>query len=107
LPFAPGFDDISSPEYHSYLFVWWVERGIPNSAQLNADMIAYFQGLSKQRGERLGFKPDASKITASFQQCSQTTLGNQPASFWSGKVALYDTHGQVVTLFRDIRYSLP
>jgi membrane-associated protease RseP (regulator of RpoE activity) len=102
LAFAPGFDDVASPEYYSYLFVWWIEGGIPNSVHLNADMIAYFQGLSKQRGERLGFRPDASKITASFHEGGQTTLGSQPASFWSGNVTVYDTHGQVVALSSEI-----
>jgi hypothetical protein len=25
LAFAPGFDDTASPEYNSYLILWWLE----------------------------------------------------------------------------------
>ena len=41
LAFAPGFDNTSSPEYHSYLILWWL-KGTPalTSETLEKNMVA-------------------------------------------------------------------
>jgi hypothetical protein len=54
LAFAPNFADTDSPEYHSYLFFWWIEGGNAFTArQLESDMLVYFRGLAEERGKKL------------------------------------------------------
>jgi hypothetical protein len=65
--FSPDFDYVDSPEYHSYLFFWWLEGTVPrNAKQLEADMVTYFRGIAEQRGRNHGFNPDPSQIVASY-----------------------------------------
>ena len=45
LSFAPGFDDVASPEYHSYLILWWLDGKVALTAdKLQAEMVTYFRG---------------------------------------------------------------
>lgn len=58
LAFAPGFDDTSSPEYHSYLIRWWLEGSKPLTAeQLQSDMITYFRELAAQKKQQVRAGP--------------------------------------------------
>ena len=50
LSFAPGFDDVASPEYHSYLILWWLDGKVALTAdKLQTEMVTYFRGLAEQR----------------------------------------------------------
>lgn len=103
--FSPDFDYADSPEYHSYLFFWWLDGTTPLTAkQLESDMVVYFQGLAEQRGQRGGFKPDPTKITASYaaDPTGSHTLGAAPASSFQGSVIIYDTHGKLITLNSEV-----
>jgi hypothetical protein len=109
LAFAPGFDDTSSPEYHSYLIFWWLEASKPLTAEgLQSNMVAYFRGLAEQRGRNNNFVPDLSKVSAEYHDSSQRprTFGGAPAEGFSGSVTLYDRHGKVITLQSEITTSV-
>jgi hypothetical protein len=103
--FAPDFDFIDSPEYHTVVYFWWLDGAPPLTArQLESDMVVYFQGLAEQRGQRNGFKPDPAKITASYaaDPTGAHTLGAAPASSFKGVVSIYDTHGKIITLNSEV-----
>ena len=103
--FSPDFDFTDSPEYHSYLFFWWLDGTTPlNGKQLESDMVVYFQGLAEQRGQRNGFKPDPAKVSASYSAdpVGSQTLGGAPASSFKGVVSIYDTHGKVINLNSEV-----
>jgi hypothetical protein len=103
--FSPDFDDPASPEYHSYLFFWWLERTAPLDArQLESDMLIYFQGIAKQRGRNHGFNPDLSQVVASYTSdaAGAQTFGGVPARSYQGTVRIYDTHGRVIKLNSEV-----
>ena len=105
LAFAPGFDDSDSPEYHSYLILWWLDGTTKiTAADLQADMIVYFQGLAKQRGRNNHFDPDLSRITAQYaaSPTGPGYLGGAPATNFSGSLTLYDRHGNVISLYSEV-----
>jgi hypothetical protein len=81
LAFAPNFADQSSPDYHSYLILWWLD-GAPQitAEQLQTDIVVYFRGLAEQRGRNNHFVPDLSKISAEYNEAGQKpqTLGACP-----------------------------
>jgi hypothetical protein len=109
LAFAPGFDDTASPEYHSYLILWWLEGSKPLTAKgLQNDVIAYFRGLAEQRGRNNKFTPDLSKVLAEYHDSGEgpKIFGGAPARSFSGLVTLYDRHGKVITLHSEITTSL-
>ena len=109
LAFAPGFDDLSSPEYHSYLIVWWLEGSTPLTAQgLENDMVAYFRGLAEQRGRNNHFTPDLTKVAAAYHASEQgpRSFGGEPAKGFSGSVTLYDRHGSVIVLHSEVVTSV-
>jgi len=103
--FSPDFDFSDSPEYHSYLFFWWLD-GTPTltAKQLESDMVVYFQGLAEQRGKRNGFQPDASKVAASYSAdpAGPQNFGGATASSFKGVVSIYDTHGKVIDLNSEV-----
>lgn len=105
LAFAPNFDDTASPEYHSYAFFWWLEGKQDLGAErLAADMTAYFQGLAKERGSASKFVPDLGKVTATYEadRGGSGRFGGEAARALRGRVAIYDTHGQVITLHSEV-----
>jgi hypothetical protein len=108
LAFAPGFDDTSSPEYHSYLIVWWLEGTPPISAEsLDKEMVAYFRGLAEQRGRNNKFTPDLTKVAASYRaDAVPQSFGGTPAKSFAGTVTLYDRHGAVITLHSEVISSV-
>lgn len=109
LAFAPGFDDTASPEYHSYLILWWLEGSNPlTAARLQSDMIAYFRGLAEQRGRNNHFVPDLSKVAAEYSDSDRgpQTFGGAPAKSFNGSVTIYDRHGQVITLNSEVVASV-
>jgi hypothetical protein len=104
LSFAPGFDDLNSPEYHSYLILWWLDGKTKiSAAQLQADMVPYFQGLAEQRGRNNHFKPDLSRVTARYTgaHAGPATFGGAPATYYSGVLTLYDRHGNIISLHSE------
>jgi hypothetical protein len=47
LRFPPGFLDAKSPEFWSYVFVWWLDDDRPlDSGTLSSDLDDYFDGLA-------------------------------------------------------------
>jgi PDZ domain len=109
LAFAPNFADQSSPDYHSYLILWWLD-GAPQitAEQLQTDMVVYFRGLAEQRGRNNHFVPDLSKISAEYNEAGQKpqTLGGMPARVFRGAVTIYDTHGSVIKLHSEVTTSV-
>lgn len=104
LAFAPGFDDTNSPEYHSYLIVWWLDgKQVLTANELEKDMVTYFRGLAEQRGRNNKFTPDLTKVTASYRDSDgQRSFGGEPAKNFAGTVTLYDRHGGLITLHSEI-----
>ena len=105
LSFAPGFDDLDSPEYHSYLIFWWLDgKTEVSAAGLQADMVPYFQGLAQQRGQNNGFKPDLSRVIAQYavSRTGPAYFGGAPASSFSGLLTLYDRRGNVISLHSEV-----
>lgn len=46
--YAPNFTNTSSREYHTYVFIWWIEGTRAFSAgQLQDDMLMYYRGLAE------------------------------------------------------------
>jgi membrane-associated protease RseP (regulator of RpoE activity) len=108
LAFAPGFDDQDSPEYHSYLIVWWLDgRPEISAASLQSDMLVYFRGLSDQRGHNNNFKPDSSRVTAQYEAVANESaaFGGAPAQKFAGLLTLYDRHGNVIQLQSEVTAS--
>jgi hypothetical protein len=103
--FSPDFDFTASPEYHSYLFFWWLD-GTPTLTpkQFASDMLVYFKGLAEQRGRNHNFKPDPSKVTASYDPdpAGPPTLGGAPAGSFKGVVNIYDPRGQIIRLNSEV-----
>jgi PDZ domain len=103
--FSPDFDHSESPEYHSYLFFWWLEGSVPlNPKQLESDMVPYFQGLAEQRGRNHGFTPHLSQITARYNSDASGlhNFGGVAASSFQGMVSIYDPHGKVIQLNSEV-----
>jgi hypothetical protein len=108
LSFAPGFDDVESPEYHSYLILWWLDGKVQLSAtQLQSEMVTYFQGLANQRGHNNHFTPDLSRVTAEYEISDKgpTSFGGAAPTNYTGQVTLYDRHGNLITLHSEITAS--
>ena len=108
MSFAPGFDDVNSLEYHSYLILWWLDGKTEiSAAQLDADMLTYFRGLAEQRGRNNGFKPDPSQVTARYtaSHAGPSELGGAPATTFTGSLTLYDRHGNVISLHSEVASS--
>jgi hypothetical protein len=103
LAFTPNFDDTNSPEYHSYMFFWWIQGTDPiTSAQIQADMIQYFRGLAEERGKDYHFTPDLSRVTARYNAMPTALVGGSHAQHFGGAVSLYDTHGKVLELQSEV-----
>ncbi len=105
LSFAPGFDEVESPEYHSYLILWWLDGRMELSAtQLQTEMVAYFQGLAKQRGQNNHFTPDLSRVTAEYAASTTgpASFGGTAATNFAGEVTLYDRHGSLISLHSEV-----
>lgn len=106
--FAPNFDQTDSPEYHSFLFFWWLESSHTLSAkQLESDMVGYFRGLAEERGRNYGFAPDLSKISAAYKEdlAASRTFGGTAARAFSGTVTIWDTRGKIITLNSEVVIS--
>jgi len=103
--YAPNFANTNSPEYHSYLFFWWIEGAkVFTSEQLQADMLVYYRGLAQERGKNYGFIPDLSRITVEYRVDPQgrQAFGGSTAAAFSGTVDIYDTHGKIITLNSEV-----
>jgi hypothetical protein len=99
--YAPNFASTSSPEYHSYVFIWWIESTREFTAgQLQDDMLMYYRGLAEERGKNYGFTPDLSRIGAEYKVDPQgpQKFGGESARSFTGTVSIYDTHGKIIEL---------
>jgi hypothetical protein len=108
LYFAPGFDNEDSPEYHSYVFLWWLDnRPRPlTAAELESAMVTYFKGLAEQRGRNNNFTPDLSRVQAHYSRASgSSAFGGAAATNFAGIVTLYDRHGKVLSLHSEVSSS--
>jgi len=105
LAFAPGFDDPTSPEYHSYLLFWWLEGKATFTAdELQTEMVTYFRGLAEQRGRNNHFAPDLARVTARYTPTRTLPglLGGAQATNFSGQVTVVDRKGNIVALSSEI-----
>jgi hypothetical protein len=105
LAFAPDFNDTASPEYHSYLFFWWLDGANEfTSERLQSDMIFYFQGLSSERGKDSKFTPDLAKVSAKYEADAggPAKFGGEAAKSFRGAVSIYDSHGKIITLQSEV-----
>jgi len=106
--FGPDFAESSAPDYHSYLFFWWLDGATPLTAtQVRDDMLAYFRGISEDRGKRLHFTPDLSKVTAEYHDDTARAsrpFGGKDATprAFAGTVSLYDRDGKLITLHSEV-----
>jgi hypothetical protein len=103
--YAPNFANTNSPEYHSYVFFWWIEgTKVFTAEQLQEDMLMYYRGLAEERGKNYGFTPDLSKVTAESRVDLQIpqAFGNSAAKSFIGSVTIYDTHGKIITLNSEV-----
>jgi hypothetical protein len=104
--FSPNFPETDSPEYHSYAFFLSLEGSHMLSAeQLQSFLLTYFRGLAEERGGTYGFKPDLSKVSATYKEDSVATLGGAPARAFSGHVTIWDTHAKTITLNSEVLMS--
>jgi hypothetical protein len=106
--FSPNFDQTGSPEYHSFLFFFWVEGShLLSVDQLQSDVLIYFRGIAEERGRNYGFTPDLDKVSATYREDSTVspTFGGAPARAFSGTVTIWDTHGKTITLNSEVRIS--
>lgn len=105
LGFAPDFDDTTSPHYHTYYFLWWLEGTVPiTRAGLQSDLSAYFRGIAEERGRNYKFTPDLSRVSVGFDADPKGAagFGGQPAKSFRGRVTFYDTHGKVISLHSEV-----
>jgi hypothetical protein len=106
--FSPNFDQTDSPEYHSFLFFFWLEGNhLLSAEQLQSDVLTYFRGIAEERGRNYGFTPDLDKVSATYKEDSgaSPTFGGAPARVFSGTVTIWDTHGKTITLNSEVRIS--
>ncbi len=90
--FAPHFGVEDSPDYWSYLFLWWVNDKPPFDArQLQSDLVKYYRGLSDGFGKQGHFTPDLGKVSA-------TVSAAEEENSYRGTVTTYEYTGKVITL---------
>jgi len=105
LYFSPNFDQVDSPEYHSYAFFMSLEgRHLLTAEQLEADMLAWYRGLAVERGGANQFTPDLSKVSVRFQEdrAPAGNWGGEAVRAFSGTAGFYDTHGKIITLNTEV-----
>jgi hypothetical protein len=106
--FSPNFDQIDSPEYHSFLFLLSLEGAhVMNAEQLQSDMLAYFRGIAEERGRNYKFTPDLSRVSATYKEDAAAShmLGGAAAIAFVGTLTIYDTHGKTITLNSEVLLS--
>jgi hypothetical protein len=106
--FSPNFDESDSPEYHSFLFFFWVEGShLLSAEQLQSGAVTYFRGIAEERGKNYGFTPDLDKVSATYHEDSAAapTFGGARAKAFSGTLTIWDTHGKTITLNSEVRIS--
>jgi hypothetical protein len=96
LRFAPGMFTAGSDEFWTYAFVWWLQGDVAiDAAKLNADLAAYFSGLSVAVEQRENFDPHEAAAVAKLSPADSTEAG---VARWVGAVSAYDafvTHARV------------
>ncbi len=91
--FAPGWSEKQSPQYWSYIFLWWLE-GSPqlDAGRLEKDLTAYYAGLVGRNITRRNIPP--SKVVATKVAINQedATLTNQEV--YRGTISMLDYMAQ-------------
>lgn len=104
LLFAPNFDDREGPQYHSYIFLWWLEGKVDlPPAKLRKDLIEYFRGLTGEREKSYHFTADLDKVSATMVRMPGG--GDSAKQHYSGDVSIYGTFGKVIVLHADVTLS--
>jgi hypothetical protein len=103
LRFSPGMFTADSDEFWTYAFVWWLHGDVAfDAATLNADLAAYFSGLSLAVEKRESFTPQDAAAVARLSPADSAERG---VARWVGPVSVYDafaTHARV-ELNLDVR----
>jgi hypothetical protein len=103
LRFAPGMFTAGSDESWTYAFVWWLHGDVAfDAATLNADLVAYFSGLSLAVEQRENFDPQDAVAVAKLSPAVSAKAGVER---WAGTVSVHDafvTHARV-DLSVDVR----
>ena len=102
--FAPQFGEQSSPEYHSLVWFWWIERRPEISGEsLRATLLEYFKGLSQERGTNYHFTPDFEKVAVTaIAPSSGGAAAKDGVEHFGGDVTTYNQEGALITLHVDI-----
>ena len=86
LRFAPGMFTAGAEDYWSYAFVWWIPLGTdPGVERLQADLEAYFFGLTRVVARSNGFDPGNPTYEARLSRID----GTEPARL-RGRVLTFD-----------------
>jgi len=97
---TPNFGTVTSNEYFSYTFAWWLE-GDPNltAAQLTTDFTGYYDGLMGGCAYALA-SCDVDKYTAKFVELADIAPGPRAVKAFIGEAQLYDEFytGNLITL---------
>jgi hypothetical protein len=102
--FAPQFGERSSPEYHSLVWLWWIEgRPKISGESLRATLLEYFEGLSQERGTNYHFTPDLGKVAVTaIARASGSAAARDGVEHFRGDVTTYNQEGELITLHVDI-----
>jgi hypothetical protein len=105
--FAPQFAEISSIEYHSLVWVWWLDGRPPIDADsIRSTLLEYFRGLSEERGKNYNFTPnlDMVKVTAMNAKIAGAPPSPErsAARGYLGDVVTYSAEGKLITLHVDV-----
>lgn len=104
IAFAPDFDDQAGGNYHSLVWFWWLAgRPVIDADSLRADLLQYFQGLSRERGTNYHFTPLLDKVAVTVAPLPAAPPPVVPAAAaYRGDAVTYDTHGQLITLHFEV-----
>ena len=102
IAFAPDFDDRAGGSYHSLVWFWWL-AGRPeiDAGSLRADLLRYFQGLSRERGTNDHFTPLLGQVAVTVAALPAAAAPAAAAAY-RGDAVTYDTHGQLITLHFEV-----
>jgi hypothetical protein len=76
LRFAPGMFTAEAEDYWTYAFVWWIPLGTaPGTERLQADLEAYFFGLTRVVARGNGFDPGNPTYEARLEGVGESEAG--------------------------------
>jgi len=100
LRFSPGMFKPESEDFWTYAFVWWVPLSTTlDAATLDADLEAYFRGLSKSVNASQDFEPEKMEFRASL--AAEKTAGE--GELFVGKVVTFDAFATRESVTLNVR----